>query len=540
MHEAGLLRTLLRRSRVAHWGVHIVLFVLVVAVYASGLTPIPSRYWTVVLRLLILQSLFYPAAYLLNDFVDYEEDAAKQRKPRPNRPSLRMILVLHAAGLAATWVWFGGVILCVSALLAGIAAAYSVPPVRLKGRGLAGVAAAALVQRLPFFCILCASLGAWRPAAAFIIAFLACIGALFSLHHQWEDLAIDRVNGVRTWGARKGRLALSRAMLVARVTLVACLLAAWICASFPGAGVWNVPYRFAESLTGITALSLVLFHIRYWRRSESASSHEKLDGRRVLLVGATGGLGRELAILLIERGCRVALVARDTERLEDLAARLRGVNEGDGGSCPWWSCDIGTRSEVERTCREIVEGFGSPDIAIFAAGTGPVMDSLRFSAAKFEEAIRVNLLSTSYWLGSLLPEFIRRRSGTIVGVSSLAAVRGFPAGAAYCPGKAALSVLFECLRTDLTPLGIRVHLVESGFFESAMTAGLPYTPFKVSARRVAMDVVRGIESGRGRIRSPASARALAVFLKVLPSPLFDKWMGARHPMRRVFGQSEGG
>ena len=124
-------------------------------------------------------------------------------------------------------------------------------------------------------------------------------------------------------------------------------------------------------------------------------------------------------------------------------------------------------------------------------------------------------------------------TGGLVGVSSLAAGRGFAAGTAYCPSKAGVSVLFECLRTDLTPPGISVHLAEPGFFTSGLSGRLSRTPFIIPARRAAEELLAGVERGRFRIRYPGKARLYAALLRALPDPLFDKLMGAGHPVRKI-------
>jgi NAD(P)-dependent dehydrogenase (short-subunit alcohol dehydrogenase family)/4-hydroxybenzoate polyprenyltransferase len=532
------LANLVRRSRLAHWGVHILVFVLAAALYASALRPLPPRFLVTVRDLLLLQLLLYPAAYLLNDFVDFEDDRFKRPvgSPAPWRPSRGLIVLLFAAGITWGWAAFAGIARLIPVLMVAVAVAYSVPPVRLKVRGIAGVLAAALTQRLLPFVMLCASHDLQVVPAALVSASLAFIGALFILHHQGEDLEADRAAGVRTWGVVVGRRRLAAAIFVADTGLLACTGVGWIHALLaPGAS--GVPLRFAAGATLVAALTLLLFRVRFGAPfhgvpvlvpGEAAAMHGRgeIRDRTVLLVGATGALGVELARLLGRRNCRLALVARDRARLAALQSSIAGA------SIDTWACDSGSGPDVAETYRAIVSRVGRIDVAIFAAGVGTPMDAAGFSGAEFERVLRTNLLGVAHWLDCLLPDFIARRSGTLVGVSSLAAGRGFPGGVAYCPSKAGLSVLFECLRTDLAPLGIRVHLAEPGFFASGMTRELAYTPFLISAERAARELLRGVEHGHARIRFPARARLLAGGLGMLPPWLFDRLMGPGHPMRR--------
>lgn len=120
----------------------------------------------------------------------------------------------------------------------------------------------------------------------------------------------------------------------------------------------------------------------------------------------------------------------------------------------------------------------------------------------------------------------------LVGISSLAAGRGVPMGVAYAPSKAGLSVLFECLRTDLRHRGIDVILVEAGFVRTRMTRRLPYAPWIVAPSEAARRIVHGMQRRNFLVRFPLPLRLYAFLVRQLPIRLFDRVMGAAHPARR--------
>jgi len=267
VHRNTRLAAFARRTRVADWGVHIGVFVLCAMLYATGFDRLPPGLWTTVLRLVLFQVIWYPAAYLLNDYVDIEDDRAKapDRASEVRRPSLWLILLLFLGG--TVWAWGASHtagLVCV-AVTAAAAFAYSVPPLRLKLRGFAGVVTAALGQRLPFFLWLCVSHPVRVMPAVLLTAYLACVGMLFILHHQVEDLEVDRATAVMTWGVRKGRVYIHRVLLVNRAVLVGLAGLAWLLA-WGGSPPGEMPLRFALGYTGLVLVTLLLFRLRHGAR----------------------------------------------------------------------------------------------------------------------------------------------------------------------------------------------------------------------------------------------------------------------------------
>lgn len=334
MSRPGLVRTFLRRSRIREWSVQVGVYALCGALYAAGFDRVPAGYQTTFLCVLILQLFLYPASYLLNDYVDIDADRIKvaERSHKVHRPSLPLIVLLFGGGVL--WALIACQRIAVGAVVVMIAAAvaYSVPPLHWKVRGLAGVATAALAQRLPFFLILCACHELRPIAAAWIVVYLSLVGLLFILHHQAEDLEVDRASGTRTWGVQKGRLHLYRCLLLAKYTLLAWTVVPWLAVD-PAPNSWEAPVRFAAGCAALTALTLLLFHHRYPRaglRNSSARSGfppgrgVSTKSQPVRIIGA-GLAGMMAGIHLAERGIEVE-IHTPAPNLGGVHSRVEGIH----------------------------------------------------------------------------------------------------------------------------------------------------------------------------------------------------------------------
>ena len=186
---------------------------------------------------------------------------------------------------------------------------------------------------------------------------------------------------------------------------------------------------------------------------------------RVLVTGATSGLGRETAIQLARRGWRVAISGRRREHLDETAKR---VVEAGGEVLPLYGAV--TEAEVVRGhYAAIKKAWGGLDWAVLNAGVGDAMDAKAFSAETVRWTFETNVLGVCYWLEAVIPGLLAQGSGVIAGVASLAAFRGLPKSGPYCASKAALVTLLESARIDLRGTGVSVVTVCPGFVRSEMT-----------------------------------------------------------------------
>jgi short-subunit dehydrogenase len=238
----------------------------------------------------------------------------------------------------------------------------------------------------------------------------------------------------------------------------------------------------------------------------------RLDGKAVLLTGATGGLGRAMALALAERGARLVLSSRKAEELDGLVAGLPGK---------------GHRAIVfdlaeEGAALRLLEEAGDLDVLVANAGL-PASGRLDgFSQEEIGRALRVNLESPVRMTRELLPEWQSRGSGHFVFVSSISGFVSTPRASLYAATKFGLRGFALNLREDLRRTGIGVSVItpgairEAGMFADS-GAKAPPGVGTGTPQQVASAVVRAIERDKSEISvAPVRQRALARFAMLAP------------------------
>lgn len=242
-----------------------------------------------------------------------------------------------------------------------------------------------------------------------------------------------------------------------------------------------------------------------------------LAGKSIILTGASGGIGYALAKKLAGFNCKIALLSRRIDKLNEFESKY-GYNTI---ILPLY-CDVSKKESVHSAFDKVMEKFGGIDIAILNAGTGNRVDVENFSSAKGDQVISVNFSGNLYLLEKLIPHFIQKRSGIIAGVSSLADNRGFPRSGFYNASKAAFSLLLESLRIELHNYGIKVITVKPGFVKTAMTDKNEfYMPFLMDADKAAGIIVRGISKEKRVIRFPLLTVLGTKLIGIMPDTIFE-------------------
>jgi short-subunit dehydrogenase len=219
----------------------------------------------------------------------------------------------------------------------------------------------------------------------------------------------------------------------------------------------------------------------------------RLEGSRVLLTGASGGLGKAIARALCARGARVAATARRAEVLDELCSEL-------GDSLTPLPADLAERGVLA----ELVERAGQVDVLVANAAlpaVGPVDD---FSPEEIDRALDVNLRAPVQLTRLVLPGMVERGRGHLVFMSSLSGKAASPASALYSAAKFGLRGFAAAMREDLVGTGVGVTVVFPGFIrDSGMFADSGVKLRKGVGTKtpddVAAAVVRGIERGKGEI-----------------------------------------
>ena len=243
----------------------------------------------------------------------------------------------------------------------------------------------------------------------------------------------------------------------------------------------------------------------------------------VWITGASAGIGRALALRLAREARPVAISARGTAALDELAA------EAPGRLHPF-PVDVGDRAAMAAAVQEIADRFGQIDVAVLNAGTHRPMSAERFSSDTLRQLLEINVMGVAHGLEALLPAMIARRGGHIAVVSSVAGWRGLPTGAAYGASKAALHNLVESLRFDTDRLGIKLQLINPGFVKTPLTDKNPFPmPFLISAEAAAAAIARGLERDSFEITFPRRFTWQLKLLRMLPYrwyfPLVHRFTG---------------
>jgi NAD(P)-dependent dehydrogenase (short-subunit alcohol dehydrogenase family) len=226
-----------------------------------------------------------------------------------------------------------------------------------------------------------------------------------------------------------------------------------------------------------------------------------LSGRRVLITGASRGIGLAIAEGLAARGAALAITGRKADALEAAATRIRG---GSTGVIPE-VCNQGDPAAIADLFARLDQQGFTPDIAIINAATNPTMGPLLDTALPaWQKILDVNL--TGAWLTAVQAarRMIRLQKGSVVVVSSVAGLDPFPDLGAYSVSKAGLIGLAKALAKELAPSGVRVNALAPGLVETRFSAALFQDPPTYERLRAGIPM--------GRHGQPADLVGAAVFL----------------------------
>ena len=183
-----------------------------------------------------------------------------------------------------------------------------------------------------------------------------------------------------------------------------------------------------------------------------------IDGKVVVITGASSGLGEATARLLSEQGASVVLGARRADRLKALADELTWR----GGKAVAVVTDVADRKQVQALVDAAVQAHGRVDVMINNAGLMPQAPLERLTVDDWDRMIDVNLKGVLYGIAAVLPQMQRQKSGHIINVSSVAGHRVGPGFAVYAATKHAVRALSEGLRQEVKPYNIRTTVISPG------------------------------------------------------------------------------
>ncbi len=241
--------------------------------------------------------------------------------------------------------------------------------------------------------------------------------------------------------------------------------------------------------------------------------------KQAIIVGASSGIGEELARQLVAQGCRVALVARRQEELERIVSAL---NAGGVQNALIYPHDVRHSEEIPTLFQKIAHDLGGVDLFIYAAGVMPAVEPNEYCFEKDRQMIEINLLGAIGWINEVAQRFGQTHSGTIVGISSVAGERGRMTMPAYCTSKAAFTTYLEAIRNRIGRYGVKVVTVKPGPVITPMTAGLGKMPLQITAERAASEILVAAKRGRANAFVPHTWRWIFLILRNVPSFVFKK------------------
>ncbi len=245
----------------------------------------------------------------------------------------------------------------------------------------------------------------------------------------------------------------------------------------------------------------------------------------VFITGASSGIGQALAARFYSAGYRLALVARRVAEVQAWAD-----NQGFApGRFAVYAADVRELAAITGAGRACVAAQGVPDVVIASAGISVGMDTAQFADLEVMRAVfETNNLGTAATFHPFVAAMCERGSGALVGIASVAAIRGLPGHGAYCASKAGVVAYCESLRGELRSSGVKVVTIVPGYVDTPLTRKNPYgMPFLMPVEAFADRTFEAITAGTSYRVIPWQMGVLAKLLRVLPNALYDRLLAGR-------------
>jgi len=238
--------------------------------------------------------------------------------------------------------------------------------------------------------------------------------------------------------------------------------------------------------------------------------------KRIIITGASSGLGAALARAYASPETHLGLIARRETELSALAAQL-------DGHCSIYALDVRDTAALQRAAADFVAHAGCPDIVIANAGVSQgTLTEYAEDLQAFQDIFDINVMGMANTFQPFVAAMRERGSGVLVGIASVAGYRGLPGAAAYSASKSAAISYLESLRVELKRDGVQVITVCPGYITTPMTEKNPYPmPFIMSAEAAARRIVSLIGSGKTYAVIPWQMAWVARLLRVMPNWMFD-------------------
>ena len=243
--------------------------------------------------------------------------------------------------------------------------------------------------------------------------------------------------------------------------------------------------------------------------------------KRIIITGASSGIGEALAYELASQGNHLALCARREEELKDLCGKLK--DKYPNGEFIWETLDVSQLDQVGPTIHKLKDRLGGLDTLVANAGVVGVRATGSGELDKDQWIFNVNLMGAIATIDAAAAIFKEQKHGHLVGISSFSAYVGIPGSAAYSASKAAISNYLQAVRTELCNRKIQVTCIHPGFIETNLSPNMDKYPFVIKADLAAKKMANAINKKKKDVTVPAWPWAiLKHVLPLLPDSALKK------------------
>jgi short-subunit dehydrogenase len=243
------------------------------------------------------------------------------------------------------------------------------------------------------------------------------------------------------------------------------------------------------------------------------------------ITGASSGIGQAMALRFYQAGYRLALVARRTAEVEAWARTRQLAAQ----NYRIYSADVSLPESIVAAGQACMAAQGVPDVVIANAGISVGMDTaVRADLDVMAQTFATNNIGLAATFHPFVQAMVQRGSGVLVGIGSVAGIRGLPGHGAYCASKAAVIAYCESLRGELRPTGVKVVTICPGYIDTPLTQKNRYAmPFLMQPDVFADKAFGAIAAGASYRVIPWQMGVVAKLLRLLPNSLFDRALAGR-------------
>ncbi|MBI3811555.1 MAG: SDR family NAD(P)-dependent oxidoreductase [Nitrospirae bacterium] len=262
---------------------------------------------------------------------------------------------------------------------------------------------------------------------------------------------------------------------------------------------------------------------------------QKPENKIAIVTGASGGIGRAIALAFADQCASVALLSRNRDRLENLAGEIRAKTHRESLIL---SADVRSPAEIRKAIEQVMDRHGRIDYLVNVAGIISYKPFLELTLDEIDAMMSVNYFGTVACVRAVLPVMLRQKTGHIVNIGSTAGRRGFPMETGYCASKFAVAGFSEALRMELHGTGVHISLLSPGIVDTPMARdflslpGIREEVHPLSAELIASWVLKAVEEERVEVILPFSTKMVIRLNSV--APRWADWI-IRWRLKRIAG-----